>query len=194
MNKTVFIIASPLETNNATKILGSTIIYSGVGKINASIAAMKAYALGYTTIINIGSCGSSNHPTGEIIEIGKAYQDIDLTPLTTYGHTLFESNTYEIELQTLIPGGYGYSSTNKTCFTTDYFYNANQRDKYSNEYLNMIDSVDAIDMECYAIAKVCNQFNINFKSIKWVSDNGDASNWELNCKISLDKVKNYLDL
>lgn len=194
MNKTVFIIASPLETDNAKKILGRPIIYSGIGKINAVMAVMKAHELGYTNIINIGSCGSSKHPAGEIIEIGKVYQDIDLTPLTTYGHTLFESDTYEIELRTPISGGYGYSSTNKTCFTTDYFYNADQRDKYSNEYLKMIDSVDVIDMECYAITKTCKQLNMSCRSIKWISDDGDAADWKLNCKIGFNKVKKYLEL
>ena len=58
MENKVFIVASPLETNGAKTILGYDVIYSGIGKINATIATMKAYNSGYNTIINIGSCGS----------------------------------------------------------------------------------------------------------------------------------------
>jgi len=185
MSKKVFIIASPLETNHATEMLGYPIIYSGIGKINATIAAVKASSL-YKEIINIGSCGSLNIKSGELVEIGRVYQDIDLTPLTSYGKTLFEHNSKEINLAS----GFEYSSM--SCFTTDYFYDESQRDKYSQSYLDMINRCDIIDMECYAIAKVCKQFNIKFSSYKWVSDDGNATSWEKNCQIGLEKVKKQL--
>ena len=191
MNKKVFIIASPLETDHATEILGYPIIYSGIGKINATIATMKAYNLGYNTVINIGSCGSTKYSAGELIAIGKVYQDIDLTPLTLYGNTLFETNSQELIVEQQL-GHWRPIISNKTCFTTDYFYDVKQRSKYSDSYLRMIDNSDIIDMECYAIAKVCNQFNMQFSSYKWVSDDGNATSWEKNCQIGLEKVKKQL--
>jgi hypothetical protein len=42
MSKKVIIVASPLETGLANDVNGYPIIYSGVGKINATIAAYKA--------------------------------------------------------------------------------------------------------------------------------------------------------
>ena len=56
----------------------------------------------------------------------------------------------------------------------------------------MIKRCDVIDMECYSIAKVCKQFNMQFSSYKWVSDDGNAASWEKNCQIGLEKVKKEL--
>ena len=183
MNKRVFIVASPLETGLAKDINGSPIIYSGVGKINATMAAYKAFVEGYDEIINIGSCGSLKLERGTILNIGLIFQDIDGTPLCEYGQTPFEH-----ERQIVIN-----RFSDLTCFTTDYFVDLQQKDKYSPFYLNMINRCDCFDMECYAIAKVAKRFNINFKAYKWVSDNGGDVSWEENCKIGFEKTKQLLN-
>ena len=179
MSKKVFIVASPLETGLAKDINGSPIIYSGVGKINATMAAYRAFVEGYDEIINIGSCGSLKLERGSILNVGFVFQDIDGTPLCEYGQTPFEH-----EKQIVIN-----RFSDLTCFTTDYFVDLQQKDKYSPFYINMINRCDCFDMECYAIAKVAKRFNINFKAYKWVSDNGGDVSWEENCKIGFDKVK-----
>jgi len=183
MNK-VFIVAVPDEVEIQGMILGNPVIFSGVGKINASIAAYTAFNQGYKEIINIGSCGSLKHKAGEIIKIGQTFQDIDSTPIAEYGHTPFESSSYQIILD---------SKNNNTCFTTDYFYDEKQKSKYSEKYLEMINRCSVFDMECFAIAKVCKRFNIKFNSYKWVSDDGNASNWKENCKIGFNKIKDILN-
>ena len=94
MNKTIFIIALTEETNIANDILGYPIIYSGVGKINATMAAYRAFSEGYKTIINIGSCGSLKHPAGTIIKVGSVYQDIDGSPLCEYGQIAMKHLCY----------------------------------------------------------------------------------------------------
>ena len=122
MENKVFIVASPLETNGAKTILGYDVIYSGIGKINATIAAMTAIKNSqklYTEIINIGSCGSHNITQGELVKVGQVYQDIDLTPLTSYGETLFEPNSKQIDLDL---------NSSISCFTTDDFYYDIHRD------------------------------------------------------------------
>jgi adenosylhomocysteine nucleosidase len=182
MNKKVFIVASPLETGIINDINGSPIIYSGVGKINATMAAYKAFTDGYTEVINIGSCGSLKHKRGTIINVGLIYQDIDGTPLCEYGVTPFE-NAVNIVINRL---------SDLTCFTTDYFVDLSQIDKYSPSYISMIHRCDCFDMECFAIAKVCKRFNMTFKAYKWVSDNGGDVSWEENCSIGFDKVKKLL--
>jgi nucleoside phosphorylase len=83
-------------------------------------------------------------------------------------------------------------SSSISCFTTDYFYDHNQINKYSESYLEMINKCSIFDMECFAIAKVCKRFNIKFTSYKWVSDGGDSGNWKENCKIGFEKIKNIL--
>jgi adenosylhomocysteine nucleosidase len=143
----VFIVAVPDEVETQTTILGSPVIFSGVGKINATMAAYRAFSEGYKEVINIGSCGSLRFKAGDIVKVGQVFQDIDATPLQEYGSTPFEASSRQIVLD---------SDSNITCFTTDYFYDTKQRDKYSKNYLKMIDKCSIFDMECFAIAKVCN--------------------------------------
>jgi adenosylhomocysteine nucleosidase len=183
MKNKVFIVALPQEVNLTKSINGFPIIYSGVGKINASIAALSAIHQGYDEIINIGSCGSVNLKTGTIVKIGQVFQDIDGTPLSKYGETPFEAASEQIVLD---------RTTLISCFTTDYFYDSKQIDKYSPSYLSMINRSSVFDMECFAIAKVCKRFNIPFSSYKWVSDDGDNNSWEENCKIGFESIKGLL--
>lgn len=184
MNKKIFIVAVEDEVEIQDDILGYPVIFSGVGKINATMAATIASNLGYNELINIGSCGSLKIPVGEIVKIGQVFQDIDATPLDKYGATPFEPASEQIILDVKSP----YS-----CFTTDYFYDNSQLSKYSPYYLEMIEKCSIFDMECFAIAKVCKRFGIKFSSYKWVSDSGDHSHWKENCKIGFEKVKVILD-
>jgi adenosylhomocysteine nucleosidase len=180
--KRIYIVALPIEINNEYFINGDPVYFSGVGKINAAMTATKACLRRPEEIINIGSCGSIKHSPGDVIEIGEAYQDIDGTPLCEYGITPFENDkTIHINTNSLF-----------SCFTTDYFVDLSQKEKYSKNYLNMLEKVDVFDMECFALAKVCNEFDIPFRSIKWVSDNGNGNDWKENCKINFSKVKNML--
>lgn len=176
-----FIIALPEETDHIKSINSDIIFYSGVGKINATIAACMAYKLGYTEIINIGSCGSLKHIPGTIVKVGNVYQDIDVRPLCDYGFTVNDLSKNIV-----------FDNTNISCFTTDYFVDLNHKEKYSEEYLKMIKQCDIFDMECFAIAKVCKMYKIKFSSYKWVSDNGNGSDWKENCKVGLNSVLNLL--
>ena len=103
MNKRVFIVAVPDEVEIQVEILGSPVIFSGVGKINATIAAYRAFSEGYSEIINIGSCGSLNIPVGEVVKVGQLFQDIDTTPLCDYGDTPFEASGKQVIIDTLSP-------------------------------------------------------------------------------------------
>ena len=180
----IFIIALIDETDNASYINDTKIIYSGVGKINATIAACKAFYEGYSEIINIGSCGSLTHSPGTIIKVGSVFQDIDVRPLGEYGETPFESQYKQVVIDRKV---------STTCFSTDYFVDLSYKEKYSKEYIDMIYKCDIFDMECFALAKVCHRFGIKFSSYKWVSDNGDGSDWKENCKIGFEKVKQLLN-
>jgi adenosylhomocysteine nucleosidase len=180
----VFIVAVPDEVNSQKEILGSPVIFSGVGKINAAMAAYQALRAGYKEIINIGSCGSMKLPPGQLVKVGQVFQDIDATPLSEYGYTPYEDDSKKIVLDV---------NFNTTCFTTDYFYDGNQRIKYSENYLKMVDECSIFDMECFAIAKVCKRFDMKFNSYKWVSDDGDASSWKEMCNIGFEKVKEVLN-
>ena len=56
-------------------------------------------------------------------------------------------------------------------------------DSFVNKQIAM--DLDLVDMEAYALAKVCKLEGINFKCFKYISDNADAnatSDWIENCK------------
>lgn len=182
MNK-VFLIALPEEVNHATEINGHPIVYSGVGKLNACMAAMDLVQKGVKEIINIGSCGSTQHALGEIIKIGKVYQDIDCSPISNYGVTPFEEQSETISLD---------ENSEFSCFSTDYFYDHLQNSKYSAFYLEKIKQCSVFDMELFAMAKVCRKFDVKLSSYKWVSDDGDFSKWQENCEKASRKVIDML--
>ena len=182
--KKAFLIALPEEVNHAKDLKGHPVFYSGVGKLNACMAAMELAHHGFNEIINIGSCGSTQHSLGEIIKIGKVYQDIDCSPISNYGITPFEEESEYIVLDENAGG---------SCFSTDYFYDHLQATKYSKHYLNRIENSSVFDMELFAIAKVCRKMGIKLSSYKWVSDDGDFSKWQENCEMSSKKLIDYLD-
>lgn len=180
-----FIIALPEEVGNVSEIRGFPVHYSGVGKVNAALAAAALAAKGVQEVINIGSCGSSKHTTGEILRIGRVYQDIDCTPICTYGHTGFEADSHCIVFDTL---------ADHSCFTTDYFFDRQQLTKYSPSYLRMIDECSVFDMELYALAKACRRHGMTLRCYKWVSDDGDHTQWLENCLLASHRVMAMTDL
>lgn len=179
----VFVIALPEEVNNSTEIMGYPVFYSGVGKLNASIAIAKVKNMGFSEVINIGSCGSYEEPSGKIIKVGKATQDIDVRPLCEYGYAPPDYINNYITID---------DSSHYTCFTTDYFYDRSVKMKYSKKYLDMIHTHHIFDMECYSLSKTCEQLGIKFSSYKWVSDDGSDHDWKENCQIGFSKVKEIL--
>lgn len=182
MNK-AFIVALPDEVGHVAEIHGHPVFFCGVGKVNASIGIQELMRSGYSDVVNIGSCGSAKHALGEIVHIGKVHQDIDCSPICSYGHTAFEDDSHTIILDPSSP---------HSCFTTDYFYDRQQSSKYSTPYLEMIRNSSVFDMELYAMAKTCRRYGISLSSYKWVSDDGDHSTWMENCLISSGRVIDML--
>jgi nucleoside phosphorylase len=178
-----FIIALPEEVENINEINGIPVYYSNVGKLNSSILTYELINSGFTEIINIGSCGSKNHKVGELLKVGRVYQDIDVTPIYEFGLTSNDVNSISLCIDPL---------SDISCFSTDYFYDHNQISKYSKHYLNSIERYSIFDMECYSQAKICLNKNIKYSSYKWVSDEGSFDNWLKNCKIGFNNfIKSY---
>ena len=56
--------------------------------------------------------------------------------------------------------------------------------------------VDVVDMEAYAIAKVCKLENIEFRCFKYISDNADKNagiDWKKNLEIAFQAFSNFID-
>ena len=157
MHKLAVIIALKEETKDVNY---EDIYISGVGKVNATIAAMKAINEGATEIVNYGTAGAVNDlpgivepynfKKGLVLCTGFVDRDMNATPMGfELGQTPYEKN--------VLVGTQGI-----VCGTGDTFATTKP----------LIDC-DIVDMESYAIAKTCMLHNIPFKSYKYISDNAD---------------------
>ena len=138
--------------------------YTGVGKINATYNTLRLINLYKPKIIiNYGTAGAINTELNGIIECTKFYQrDMDTRSLDfELGETPFDN------IKEIIISKNGFS-----CGTGDNFV---------NQKIDM--EVDVVDMEAYAIAKVCKLEKIEFKCFKYISDNADKNannDWKKN--------------
>ena len=142
----------------------------GVGKINAAYNSLKLIQIHKPKIvINYGTAGAINTKLKGIVECTKFYQrDMDVRGLDfKLGETPFD------KVKEIIISDSGYS-----CGTGDSFV---------NQKIEM--EVDVVDMEAYAIAKVCMLENIEFKCFKYISDNADENannDWNTNLALGAE--------
>jgi adenosylhomocysteine nucleosidase len=181
-DKIILVSATPLEHGGLDKLNNYQIFQTGIGKINSAMNLTKLIQEKKPKIvINFGSCGNlKDYKVGEVIEVGTVYNNIDVRPFAEYGCTP-ESDSCEIKL----------SESGIKCFTTDQIYD-NTRSDYAEKYLEMINKCDIVDMECYSLAYVCKEFGVDYKSFKWVSDDGNIDTWEENAAIGFENFKKIL--
>ena len=139
----------------------------GVGKINATYNLIKLiHQYQPSLVINYGTAGAINKELSGIIECTRFYQrDMDVRGLLDLrlGETPFDN------INEIINSKIGYS-----CGSGDSFVN-----------MKIEMEVDLVDMEAYALAKVCKLEGIDFRCFKYISDNADnnaSSDWIENCK------------
>lgn len=143
-------------------------VITGIGKINATMAIMRAIHIhSPTTIINFGTAGSLNPVFNSgLYKVAKvAQRDLDIRAL---GLELGQSHRNE-------PVWYLLDDleTRPTLTSGDQFVSTRPE----------MDS-DLVDMEAAAHAKVCHDYKIILDVYKFVSDNADEKatvSWEENC-------------
>ena len=173
--KIVFIVALEDELPQA-ELPNLNIKYSGVGKINATYKTSEIIKNEYPDlIINYGTAGSLRKDLNGLHEVSKFLQrDMDATPLGfKIGETPFDSVS-EIDF-----GRRGLS-----CSTGDSF--------VTTPPLLMS---DLVDMEAYAIAKVCWLSGVDFMCFKYISDDADneaPNNWEKNIWSGKEAFKAFI--
>lgn len=177
----ILVSATPLEHGGLTNIDGVPIYQTGIGKTNSAMNMTKILMERKPGIVvNFGSCGNlRDYKVGQVIEVGTVHNNIDVRPFAEYGCTPAD-NICEIKL----------SNSGVNCFTTDQIYD-NTRSDYAQKYLEMINSCDIVEMECYSLAYVCKQFNIPFYSYKWVSDDGNIHTWEENAAVGFNNFREF---
>ena len=155
MTRFVAIVALPNELPKDLWTFSEPLIYSGVGKLNASIATLEALdKFKPEFILNLGTVGSMNENLSGIIEIGRVLQrDFDATPLSPRGQVPFDEKPQIL-----------FSNTGEfSCGTGDTFVRSKEDWLLENQ-------IDVVDMELFAIAHACYSRNIHWRSLKFVTD------------------------
>ena len=159
--ETIFVAALKEETPELSKFH-----HTGVGKINAAIKLIELIHLYKPNqVINYGTAGSLKREISGLIECTTFIQhDMDARGLLDFklGETPFDP------ISKIIFSNEGY-----ICATGD---------RFVKNKLEM--DCDIVDMEAYALAKICRIKDIDFKCFKYISDyaNEESSNdWKENC-------------
>lgn len=176
------VMALPVESRGIFERAGVAVLYTGVGKVNAAyaltrrLAAYQPSAASALRVINFGTAGSHRHPAGTTLECHAFVQrDMDVTGLgVPLGVTPFEDVPARLEFPrvfTSVPPG--------VCGSGDSFVMARTG----------IDC-DVVDMEAYALAKVCWLERVPFTSVKYVTDGADdaaGQDWEGNLQHAAER-------
>jgi len=166
----LLVVALEEELPNPPK--NTTVVYTGVGKVQA--ATRLAQALCKSTkpnlIVNYGTAGGLNPMVKGMREIGTFVQrDMMAMPMVDRGVVPF-SDPILSDIGTASP------VMQLRCGTGDSFVMG--PDKWFVEA-----DIDCVDMEGYALAYVAQEYNIPFRSFKYISDMADenaAQEWSKN--------------
>jgi len=168
---TLVVMALPEESQGLIEQAGYDVVYCGVGKVNAAYALM--HALGerpdISHIINIGSAGSSTFKTGATVAADRFVQrDMDATGIGfAHGQTPFCPHPITLEFSRFFNG-----LEHGVCGSGDSFLQGPPPI-----------ACDIIDMEAYALARVCYLKKLPFSCLKYITDGADGSahlDWQEN--------------
>jgi adenosylhomocysteine nucleosidase len=179
MNKQLaLMMALPSESKGLFEQAGIEVHYSGIGKVNA---AFKAYDViqktGCKTLLNLGTAGSSHFDAHALVEVTQFVQrDMDVSPLGfAVGVTPMDEDPAEIALD-----GYFQHLPKGICGTGDSFETGLPKVP-----------CNLVDMEGYAIAKVCKKLGVRLVSVKYITDGANDTahlDWEENLLLGAGKL------
>ena len=176
------VMALPLEAQDVFERAGIPVLYTGVGKVNAAMTLARALA-GYRQagrslprVVNFGTAGSRRFAAGSIVACTSFHQrDMDVSGLGfERGITPYE----EISAVLQFPARFSQLPC-AACGTGDSF-----------ETGDPAETFDVVDMEAYALAKVCHVEGTAFACAKYISDGADhaaSSDWQVNLHRAADQ-------
>ena len=180
------LIVCALEVETQGQLNDYNVLYTGVGKVNATFELTRKFGkygshIPYDLIINYGTAGSRKIKKKTLVDCTKFIQrDMDVTGLGFMrGETPFEQDPpFVIQPQNIEFNPIG---RNATCGSGDNF--AEDKSQYYGE---------VVDMEAYALAKVCYLYDIPFISFKYITDGADEQaheDWEKNLADGIEVFK-----
>ena len=176
LNKSILIVCA-LEIETQGQLEDYDVLYTGVGKVNATFELTRKFGkygshIPYDLVINYGTAGSRKIKKKTLVDCTKFIQrDMDVTGLGFMrGETPFEQDPpFVIQQQNIEFNPIG---RNATCGSGDNF--VEDKTNYYGE---------VVDMEAYALAKVCYLYDVPFISFKYITDDADENandDWEEN--------------
>jgi adenosylhomocysteine nucleosidase len=168
----LLVMALEVEARQLLGKVASEVLLTGVGKVNAAyrltqaIARRSAEGRRPELVLNLGTAGSRTLITGQAITCHRFLQnDMDARGLGfELGQTPFDELALALEFPPLfddLPAG--------TCASADRFDTGHQGLE-----------CDAVDMEAYALARVCALEGLRFGCVKYITDGADhaaAADW-----------------
>ena len=188
MSKKDVLIVCALEVETQGQLEDYRVLYTGVGKVNATLELTKVLQKAHLhylpkmpeLVINYGTAGSRKIKKKQLVDCTKFIQrDMDVTGLGFMkGETPFESDPPIVIESTSEFNPIGRKAT---CGSGDNF--VEDRINYYGE---------VVDMEAYALAKVCYHYDIPFISFKYITDGADEQShedWEKNLADGIKEFK-----
>jgi adenosylhomocysteine nucleosidase len=171
--KLLIVMALPQESRGRLEAAGAHILYTGVGKVNAAaalarrLAELRCAAAPPSLVVNMGTAGSRRVAAHSLVACHRFRQrDMDVRGLGfARGVTPFDTAPPELEF----PAVFTHLS-HVVCSTADSF----ATDEHP------VDG-DVVDMEAFALARVCMSEQLSFACAKYVTDGADAdsaAHWE----------------
>jgi adenosylhomocysteine nucleosidase len=171
--KLLIVMALPQESRGLLERAGAEVLYTGVGKVNAAaalarrLAEMRCTGAGQPLVVNLGTAGSRTIPAHTLVACNRfAQRDMDVSGLGfAAGVTPFDETPAVIEIPVMLP-----QLPQMLCSTADSF----------ATHLHEV-AGDVVDMEAFALARVCRTENARFACAKYVTDGADsdsATHWE----------------
>ena len=172
---TLIVMALQVEAQGLFERGGVAVLYTGLGKVNAALSLMRALRdyrnarQPMPLVLNFGTAGSHHLRTGTLVGCHQFVQrDMDVSAIGfPLGVTPFEEIPARIEVPVVFS-----ELPQALCGTGDCFETGVAR-------LHC----EVIDMEAYALAKVCLLEQARFGCAKFVTDGADgaaAGDWERN--------------
>lgn len=166
-------MALPQESRGLLEAAGADLLYTGVGKVNAAwaltrrISETRLRGEALPLVLNMGTAGSRTLPAHSLVACNRfAQRDMDVSGLGfPAGVTPFDPAPAIIEFPAVLP-----RLPQHLCSTADSF--ATHRHEVSG---------DVVDMEAFALAKVCLAEGARFGCVKYVTDGADsdsAAHWQ----------------
>jgi adenosylhomocysteine nucleosidase len=166
------VMALEAEAQGQLQAEGADVLFTGIGKVNASYRLTRRLTElrgrgERPLVVNFGTAGSRCFATGALVSCHSFVQrDMDVSGLGfAHGETPFESIPRVLEFERVLehlPAG--------VCASGDSF----ETRQHDSEF-------QVVDMEAYALAKVCLLEGISFVCAKYISDGADEhahASWE----------------